>query len=120
MRASDGLRMELKPFGIKVTPGYIATNIDEASLPYLDIAAQDSEADAYAEQRENFRRNWSRGIKEGADPATIATVVVEAFNAETPKRRYHPNRDARTAIWTKRWAGDAVLDRMVPGMSIGT
>lgn len=118
----DGLRMELKPFGISVTliePGYIATNIDEASLLYLDLAAQHPEADAYAEQCENFRSNWSRGIREGADPDTIARVVVKAFNSRRPKRRYHPNFDARSAILMKRFASAALLDRFISGQSIG-
>ena len=119
----DGLRMELKPFGINVTliePGYIATSIDEASLPYLDIAAQHPEADAYAEQRENFRKNWSKGIKEGANPDTIAEVVVKAFESRKPRRRYHPNLDARAAILTERLTGNFVLDRVIPGQSIGS
>jgi NAD(P)-dependent dehydrogenase (short-subunit alcohol dehydrogenase family) len=118
----DEFRMELKPFGINVTviePGYIATSIDEASLPYLDLAAQHAEADAYAEQRENFRKNWGKGIREGADPDTIAKVVVKAFNSEKPKRRYHPNFDARSAILMKRLVGDALLDRFIPGQTIG-
>jgi NAD(P)-dependent dehydrogenase (short-subunit alcohol dehydrogenase family) len=67
----DGLRPELRPVGINVTlvkPGYIATNIDEASLPYLDLAAQRSDADAYAEQRKDLHENWSRGIREAPIP----------------------------------------------------
>lgn len=74
----DGLRMELKPLGIKVTliePGYIRTDIDKARLPYLDFATQYPEADAYNGQIENVRKYWSTGIKEGADPDTIANVA---------------------------------------------
>ncbi len=117
----EGLRMEVKPFGITVSliePGYIRTHIDDASLPYLDLAAQDPGAEAYNEQRETFREKWSRGIKEGADPGTIAKVVVHALTSKRPKKRYHPNRDSRMAYWLKRITGDAVVDRMVPGMSI--
>lgn len=102
-----------------IEPGYIRTSIDEASLPYLDLAAQHPEADAYAGQRENFRENWSKGIRDGADPDTIAKVVVKAFSSEKPKRRYHLNFDARSAIWMKRLAGDALLDRFIPTQSIG-
>lgn len=118
----DGLRTELKPFGINVTliePGYIDTDLDNASLPYLDLAAQHPAADAYAEQRENFRRHWSRGIDEGASPDTIAKVVVRAFNSTKPRRRYHPNMDARAAIWAKRLTPAAIADRIITRASIG-
>jgi hypothetical protein len=33
-------------------------------------------------------------------------------------RRYHPNRDAKMAIFMKRFGGGALIDRVVPGMSI--
>jgi len=118
----DGLRMELKPFGIRVTliePGYIDTPIDEASLPYLELAGRHPAAGGYATQIANFRKRWSAGVDHGASPETIATVVVRAFAAANPQRRYHPNRDARLVIAAKRLLGDAVLDRLLPGRTIG-
>ena len=118
---ADGLRMEVKEFGINVSliePGYIDTGIDDASLGYLDLALQHPEADAYRTQIENFRRNWSEGIDSGASPETIASVAVEALTSSRPRRRYHPNRDARMAIAMKRFAPAALLDRFIPRMSI--
>ena len=118
---ADGLRMELKEFGINVVliePGYIDTDIDNASLPYLDLAAQQPEAGAYKDQIANFREKWSKGIDSGSSPDTIAKVVKQAFESKKPKRRYHPNADARAGIFMKRWLGHRVLDRMLPGQSI--
>lgn len=120
---ADGLRMEVAQFGIKVVliePGYIDTDIDNASLPYLDLALAlaHPEADAYRTQIDNFRKNWSEGIDNGASPDTIAKVVVQALGTDKPKRRYHPNLDARAAIAAKRLLGDRVVDRIVAGQSI--
>lgn len=118
----DGLRMELKSFGINVAlvePGYIASSIDEASLPTLDLVANAPDAAAYKSQMENLRKNWSEGIRNGASPDTIAKVVVKAFTARKPKRRYRPNTDARAAVFMKRVFGDGLLDRMLTAGTIG-
>ena len=117
----DGLRMELKPFGINVSliePGYIASNIDEASWYTLDIAAEQAAADVYASHRDVLRKKWGDGVKKGASPDSIASVVVQAFNSNKPKRRYRPNPDAKMAYSMKRLFGDSLLDRMLPGTLI--
>ncbi|MEM9654398.1 MAG: SDR family NAD(P)-dependent oxidoreductase [Actinomycetota bacterium] len=118
---ADGLRMELKEFGINVAliePGYIDTDIDNASLPTLDRALANPESAPYKNQIETFRQKWSAGIDSGASPDTIAKVVKQAFESDKPRRRYHPNTDARAGIFIKRWLGSRVLDRMLPGQSI--
>ncbi len=118
---ADGLRMEVKEFGIKVSliePGYIDTDIDNASLPYLDNAEQHPNAYAYAHQIKTFREKWSTGIDKGASPDTIAKVVLHAARANRPKRRYHPNLDAKAALFMKRWFGHGLLDKFVPGQTI--
>ena len=118
---ADGLRLEVAEFGIKVAlvePGYIDSDIDNASLKYLDLALEQPGAEAYGTQIENFRRRWSKGIDNGASADTIAKVVVKAFNARTPKRRYRPNADARGSVFAKRVFGDRLLDRVLPGQSI--
>ncbi len=118
---ADGLRMEVAEFGIKVAliePGYIDTDIDNASLPYLDLAGRHPEAAAYQKQMDTFRRKWSEGIDNGASADTIADAVVKAFGSDNPKRRYRPNADARAGVLSKRLFGSFLLDRIVPGQSI--
>ncbi len=117
----DGLRMEVKEFGIKVSliePGYIDTDIDNASFPWLDKAEQHPNASAYAHQMKTFRKKWGTGIDKGASPDTIAKVVVHAATAKKPKRRYHPNIDAKAAIFMRRWFGYGLLDKIMPGQTI--
>jgi NAD(P)-dependent dehydrogenase (short-subunit alcohol dehydrogenase family) len=116
---AGGLRVEVKPFGIKVAliePGYIDTDIDNASLPTLDMADAHPEADAYRGLLAKFRKTWSDGINNGASPDTIAKVAVHALTSDKPKRHYHPNADARGAIFMKRFLGDAVVDRVLTSM----
>lgn len=118
---ADGLRMEVKEFGVKVSliePGYINTDIDNASFPYLDMAEKHPNAQAYQRQMKIFRKKWGKGIDNGASPDTIAKAVLHAASADNPKRRYHPNSDARMAIFMKRFFGYGALDAMLPSQSI--
>jgi hypothetical protein len=41
---------------------------------------------------------------------------VHALTSDKPKRHYHPNADARGAIFMKRFLGDAVVDRVLTSM----
>jgi NAD(P)-dependent dehydrogenase (short-subunit alcohol dehydrogenase family) len=73
---SESLHMELAMTGAPVRvsvlcPGFVRTNIGEASL-------KDPRSEAEAALQEAFRRL----IAEGLDPATVAERVVEAIRAE--------------------------------------
>ena len=118
---AQGLRLEVAEFGIRVSliePGFIRTHLDEASLPCLDKCEAHPDAAPYADQMRNFRRNFSNGIRKGADPETISEVVYRAFTDTNPRRRYHPNTDARMGIALQRIFGDWLTDRIMPGSSI--
>ena len=117
----DGLRVEVKEFGIKVSliePGYINTDIPNASLPYLDKCEKHPNAAPYKEQMRNFREKWSKGCKNGASPDTIATAVLHAAQSSSPKRRYTPNADGKLAKFLERWFGYGLIDRISPGATI--
>ena len=117
----DGLRMEVKEFGIKVSliePGYIDTDIDNASFPYLEKCKNHPNASAYAHQMNTFREKWGKGIDNGSSPDTIAKVVLRAATASNPKRRYRPNMDAKIAVFMRRWFGMGFLDKILPGQMI--
>ena len=104
---ADGLRTEVRPFGIQVSviePGYIRTDIADASLSTLDEAEAHRQAAAYRPLMERFRRGWQARISGGASPDTIARVAAHALTARRARRRYHPNFEARAAFWLKRFA----------------
>ena len=117
----DGLRMEVKDFGINVSliePGYINSDIDNASFPYLEKCEKHPNAADYAEQMKTFREKWGKGIDNGASPDTIAKAVLHAATDKNPKRRYRPNIDAIAAVFMKDWLGDGFLDKILPGQMI--
>jgi len=118
---ADGLRMEVKEFGIKVSliePGYINTDIDNASFPYLDKCENHPNAASYKEQIKIFREKWGKGIDNGASPVTIAKAVLHAAQSSAPKRRYAPNMDTKLAKFMKRWFGYGLIDQVMPGQTI--
>ncbi len=117
----DGLRMEVKEFGIKVSliePGYVNTDIDNGSFPYLDKCEKHPNAEPYKTQMKNFREKWGKGIDKGASPNTIAKAVLHAAQSSNPRRRYCPNMDAKFAKFAKRWMGYGLLDAILPSQTI--
>ncbi|WP_421858273.1 SDR family NAD(P)-dependent oxidoreductase [Oricola sp.] len=118
----DSLRGEVKPFGIHVSliePGYIDTDIDNASLPTLDAAENHPQSnDEYKRQIRNFRKRWSTGIDKGASANVIAAEVLKAATAAKPKRRYAAPTDAKLAKFMRRFVPAAMLDRVLYGVSI--
>ena len=107
---SDALRLEVKPFGIKVVviqPGYIKTN-------FQDNAAQVSEGkeqlDAYRGLNTAFR-DFQRGNNDsGADPYAVASVIEKAITSDNPSARYAAPFSAKSYLLGKRLLGDRVLD----------
>ena len=118
----DSLRGELSAFGIKVSliePGYIDTDIDNASLYTLDDCEANPEAnDEYKRQIKNFRRRWSKGIDAGASPDVIAKGVLNAATETNPKRRYAPTMDGKASRFMRRFVPPALLDRILHSVSI--
>ena len=118
----DALRGELAPYGIKVSliePGYIDTDIDNASLPTLEAAEAHPAADEeYKRQIRNFRKRWSEGIDGGASADAIAKVVQDAATDPRPKARYAAPNDAKMAKLLRRFAPTRLLDTMLRNLSI--
>lgn len=113
---ADGLRMEIKEFGIKVSliePGYTDTEIDIASFPTLDLAKEHPNAGAYKRHIETLRKKWGAGIDKGAHPDTIAKVVSHAFNAKKPKNHYHPHMDAKMGMFMNKFLPESLVDNLL-------
>ena len=92
---SDALYYELHPFGIKVIliePGGFETEISNNSQP----ARRFTEGSAYVELERRFSEASVKlpGGGEAADAQIVADVIVNAAEAEEPKRRYLVGQDA--------------------------
>ena len=115
----DGLRMEMKDFGIdvvKIQPGYIKTEFADVAFQYLDKAIASAHGEVYREQMEYFKHNFAQAIDNGDDASTIAKAVLNALEARNPKRAYRVNMDAISGSFMQRVFGDTAIDVVMPRM----
>jgi NAD(P)-dependent dehydrogenase (short-subunit alcohol dehydrogenase family) len=117
--ASDSLRRELQPHGVKVSlvePGPIATPIWDKGFELADELlrqAGPSVAEVYGGQMERGRQ-FARQCVEEALPADRAAAVIErALSSRRPKARYAVGLDARMQWLTTRWLPSWVMDRLI-------
>src|SRR5690348_6863540 len=133
---SDGLRMEVAPFGIDVVliePGPVRT-------PWNDVAAGSVSASTVSASTVAASAAGSNGNGNGADPyagfkdavtaafstATdgplarfsssaddIAKVITRAVTARRPRTRYLINPVARTTVTLRRWLPDRAYDAVL-------
>ena len=121
---ADSLRIELRPFGIRVTivePGTIATPIwEKGAARARDVTASlpAGSAEPYAARvaaLAAFARKRGAG---GASPDDVAAVVERALTAERPRARYLVGRDARIRSGIERLP-DRVRDRVYERVLLG-
>jgi NAD(P)-dependent dehydrogenase (short-subunit alcohol dehydrogenase family) len=114
---ADSLRLELRPFGIRVSivePGSIKTRIWSTSAARADelVAASDGRlAELYGERIAAFRQIALKRGAGGAPAEAVAKVVLEALTAERPHTRYLVGRDARLRAGFERLP-DRLRDRI--------
>ena len=111
---TDGLRGELKPFGVRVTlirPGFIATEFIEAA----DKASADvvENAGPYAE----FYKGYQAGTKTmrllAGVPDDIARLVECALVSDNPAPRYSGPGHAKIFLFLKWFLPDRILEFIV-------
>jgi len=86
---SDGLRRELRPFGVKVSlirPGFINTPFGEQEQHGLAPYAEPGRP--YAEQVASFKAWHAKGHPNGAPPSRVADAVRHALTSARPHSRY--------------------------------
>jgi len=98
---SDALRVETRPFGVRVVvvqPGAIESEWSGISADNLERTAKGS---AYADQvgpMATVLRNYA----DAASPDLMAEVVSKAVHARSPRRRYAAPMDAKAFVFL-RW-----------------
>lgn len=110
---SDALRLEVKPFGIKVVliePGAIRTGFEETAMATL---ARSNDPSAYADLVSAFSNSIRNGYKSAPGPEVVTRQVNRAIAARNPKARYIAGSDSRLVITLKRLLGDGLWDRVV-------
>jgi NAD(P)-dependent dehydrogenase (short-subunit alcohol dehydrogenase family) len=100
----DALRVELRPWGIKVAciePGSIATPIWERGFEQFDRQVERMSPEAmelYGDYIPRMRKITERTAAQGIPPARVADAVEHALTSSRPKARYLVGNDARAQV----------------------
>jgi short-subunit dehydrogenase len=99
---TDGLRGELKPFGVRVTlirPGYIITEFIEAANRASDAYTEN--AGPYEPYLAGFRLGYQRLRSVAGEPDDIARLVERALVSDNPAPRYSAPLHAKFFLFLK-------------------
>lgn len=109
---SDALRVETRPFGIRVVvvqPGIIASEWSGIAAQTLDAASQ---ASVYRPMTEPMARVLT-DYRNASSPEVVAKAVSKAVNSRNPRRRYAIPTDAKILIFLRwllpDWAWELLL-----------
>jgi short-subunit dehydrogenase len=107
---TDGLRGELKPFGVRVTlirPGFILTEfVEAANAASAEVGAQ---AGPYAPFYKGYQDSTKTMRRIAGQPDDIARLVEKALTAEHPAARYNGPVHAKLILFLKWLLPDRVL-----------
>jgi short-subunit dehydrogenase len=107
---TDGLRGELKPFGVRVTlirPGFILTEfVEAANAASVDVVEQ---AGPYAPFYKGYQDSTRTMRRIAGEPDDIARLVERALTADRPAARYNGPFHAKIFLFLKWLLHDAAL-----------
>lgn len=113
---SDALRLELVQFGIQVVliePGFIPTNINQASATLSAMYVENAAASAYARTYSGFLEMWKKVVgRSRSKPEDCARVILQAIRADAPKARYLVTREAKISAAMKWLLSDRRMDQI--------
>jgi NAD(P)-dependent dehydrogenase (short-subunit alcohol dehydrogenase family) len=119
---SDALRMEVRPFGIRVVlvePGYIPTGFQAQARELTWEYVKNVEASPYAQLYKNYGQSHRQTAAASKNTAEdCARVILRAVRAERPRARYTVTREAQALSLAKRILTDAFVDRRI-GKKLG-
>ncbi|MGJ1265622.1 oxidoreductase [Sphingobacterium spiritivorum] len=112
---SDCLRLELKPFNIKVVvlePGFIATEFGSVLLDNFSKISKDS---AYKNMMDKIAKGTADAAKGNGSskPSVIADAIVKIVNSSNPKTRYKVGKFSVMMPWMRIYLGDKLFDKIV-------
>jgi NAD(P)-dependent dehydrogenase (short-subunit alcohol dehydrogenase family) len=111
---TDGLRGELKPFGVRVTlvrPGFIVTEFISAADDASAGVMKDS--GPYEPYLGGFRLGYQKLRRVAGTPDDIARLVEKALRSPNPAPRYAGPFHAKVFLLLKWLLPDRVLERLV-------
>ena len=115
---SDSMRLELRPFGVRVIaiePGAISTPAVEKTLGDIESVIQNLPAEArrqYGEMLRTFGRKAYAREKNGSSPSVVADAVLHALSSNRPRIRYRVGRHAKLLATLPKLLPESVLDAL--------
>ena len=116
---ADALRLELRPFGVRVVliePGAIRTPIWKKSLAAASTLRERYPRDLeslYGAMSDSVEAAAAKLAARGAPPERVARTVARALTRRRPRARYAVGRDAKSAAVVARALPDRLRDRLV-------
>lgn len=113
---SDSLRLELRPFGVRVIaiePGAISTPAVEKTLGDIEKVIKNMPAEAqaqYGEMLRNFGRQAYAREKSGSPPEVVARAVLHALTSTRPRIRYRVGKHAKLLATLPKLLPESLLD----------
>ena len=116
---ADGLRRELRPWGIEVAliePGSVKTPIWEKGRDEIDRLRRtlpDRGKELYEPMIASFAAYLDQTAARGVPPERVAEAVAHALTARRPRTRYRVGPDARIMWWLGKLLPDRVIDALL-------
>lgn len=110
---SDSLRVELRPFGIKVVviePGPIKTEFESKARNASDRFLDTKSDSAYAEYLGSGERGNDALQRFSLGPDAVAKVILRAATSKSPRSRYTVTLPATAGAIAARLVPDSVMD----------
>lgn len=109
---SEALRMEVKPFGIKVClvhPGDVNTPINDHRL----VAAEETD-EVYGKTFKRIYAEMNEDVKKGIDPGKFGPVINEIINSSKVKRNYYVGHfTQKLSVKLKKLLPDFVFEKII-------
>lgn len=118
-KISDTLRLEMRPFGVRVSaiePGAIATPAVDKTLGDLEQVIRNLPPDAQAQYGAMIRNTGRRGYemeKNGSSPDVVAAAVHHALTASRPRIRYRVGKHAKLLSTLPKILPERIMDALL-------
>jgi short-subunit dehydrogenase len=110
---SDGMRMELKPFGIDVIviePGGVKSEWSDIAMENLMKSSGNGPYKNTAEKLYSLGKKFEN---RNAEPSVIAALILKAITAQRPKTRYHAGFMAGPVLMARKILSDKQFDKII-------